>query len=121
VDQFRVSFDVYLEILHAVDVQVRSCLGRNTENWWALNVCPPCLYKLEDDPALIFSAQFTMDGNSSLKQVDSALKLHQERPDDRKFRSDIWLTAEEVDVFKDEVSNAKQKVRLRVSLMFSLK
>ena len=113
VDQFRVSFDIYLAILHGIDMQVQSCLGRDTENWRALNICPPCLYKLEDDPPLIFSTQFMMDGNSSLKQVDSTLKLHQERPDDHEFRSDIWLTPKEVDVFKDEVLNAKQRVRLK--------
>jgi hypothetical protein len=67
------------------------------------------MYKLEDEPLLRFSMLVAMDGNSSLKLVDSVLKKGKDRLDDRTITSDIWLTPEEVDIFKDEVSSAKKK------------
>ncbi|KAF8557058.1 hypothetical protein OG21DRAFT_1391449, partial [Imleria badia] len=42
VDQFRVAFDVYLEILRRVDNHVDAALNHGTANWRAKNSCPAC-------------------------------------------------------------------------------
>lgn len=48
------------------------------------------------------------DGNQSLKLVDSAFRAGDLRPDDRSIISRRWLSPDEVNVFKDEVRNAKK-------------
>jgi hypothetical protein len=110
VDQFRTAFDVYLDILHLVNARVQASLGQNTHNWRALNICPPCMYKLEDEPPLKFSILLAQDGNSSLKHVDHIFKAGQPRLDTRTWRSDMWLSPGEVDVFRDDVAIGKAKV-----------
>jgi hypothetical protein len=60
-----------------------------------------------------------MDGNNSLKLIDPHYRSGQALPDDRDVKSLIWIPPEEVDVFKDEVSNTG-KVRLIVHPMMSL-
>ncbi|KJA19636.1 hypothetical protein HYPSUDRAFT_204380 [Hypholoma sublateritium FD-334 SS-4] len=47
-----------------------------------------------------------MDGNNSLKLVDSTFKAGSERQNSRSISSFRWLSAEEVDVFKDEVKKS---------------
>jgi hypothetical protein len=51
-----------------------------------------------------------MDGNNSLKLVDATFRAGHLRPDNRASTSFRWLTPEQVDVFKDEVTDS-QKVR----------
>ena len=48
-----------------------------------------------------------MDGNLSLKLVDSTFRAGVERIDERAARCDFWITPEQVDKFKDEVGSAK--------------
>ncbi len=86
---------------------MNSALGRNTPNWRLRNVCPPCMYTLVGELELPLSLLCEMDGNSSLKLIDSAIRSGTPRTDERMFRSNIWITAEEVDRFKDEVASAK--------------
>jgi hypothetical protein len=78
------------------------------------------MYKLEDEPLLKFSMLVAVDGNSSLKHVDSALKKGEDRLDDRTITSDIWLTPEQVDVFKDEVKKKKVRVPPEIVIRISV-
>jgi hypothetical protein len=66
------------------------------------------MYKIEDEPLLKFSMLLMGDGNQSLRLVDSAFLAGELRLDDRMMSSGRWLQPEEVDVFKDEVRNAKK-------------
>ena len=49
-----------------------------------------------------------MDGNSSLKLVDDTYRSGSTRPDQRTWRTDLFIPVEEVDKFKDEVQNAQK-------------
>lgn len=116
-EQFSIAFDVYLDILHAVDSRVNAVLARNTENWRMLNACAPCMYKLDGEVPLPYGILAAMDGNSSLKLVDDRFRSGYARVDGRTCRTDLFLSPEEVDKFKDEVQNAR-KVRLHVHCPF---
>jgi hypothetical protein len=48
-----------------------------------------------------------MDGNNSLKLVDSTYRAGTVRTDTRTTTSPRWIHPEAVDVFKDEVSKVK--------------
>ncbi|KAI5998402.1 hypothetical protein F5J12DRAFT_784977 [Pisolithus orientalis] len=50
--QLSVVYDVYLEILHSIDSQLKKVMGQDTANWWLLNACP----------------LVSIDGNNSLKR-----------------------------------------------------
>ncbi|RDX39811.1 hypothetical protein OH76DRAFT_1424081, partial [Lentinus brumalis] len=84
VEQFSNTYDVYLSILHGIDTRVRTVLKQDTPDW------------------------LTMDGNQSLKLVDSAFRNGTALLDSRCARTDFWLTPEQVDHFKDEVGQAKK-------------
>ncbi|KAI0245254.1 hypothetical protein BJV78DRAFT_1277468 [Lactifluus subvellereus] len=90
--QFSDAFDIYLEILHHVDLHVSEALGRNGPDWCLWNTCSTCFYKLEGEPSLQFSFLCEMDGNNSLKRVDISTRGQAECPDSRSFRMDYWLT-----------------------------
>ena len=109
-EQLSSVYDCYLEIIRAVDARVQQALGRD-QKWKSLNVCPPCMYKLEDEPPMKFSMLATMDGNNSLKLVDNTFKSGLSRIDDRMSTSSRWITPEDVDRFKDEVGNSLKKVK----------
>ncbi|KAI0684586.1 hypothetical protein BC835DRAFT_1292791, partial [Cytidiella melzeri] len=107
VGQFSSTFDVYLEILHRVDNRVNEELKRDSPEWRLRNACPPCMYTLTDEPDLELSLLCSMDGNSSLKLVDSSIQYGHLRQDERVHRiKDLFLTPDAVDVFKDEVASA---------------
>jgi hypothetical protein len=107
--QLSTAYDAYLEIIRGVDARARIALGRSGR-WYMDNVCPPCLYKTIDEPALKFSFLAAVDGNNSLKSVATEFKAGAPRADDRITRGidDRWLTPEEVNVFKDEVTNSQK-------------
>lgn len=67
------AYDAYLAILRGVDGRVQAALGRN-EEWKAQNICPPCFYKVEDETPLTLSFLGAIDGNNSLKLVDSTFQ-----------------------------------------------
>lgn len=48
-----------------------------------------------------------MDGNNSLKRVGATLRARQELFDSRSIDSDRWISAEEVNRFKDEVTEVR--------------
>jgi hypothetical protein len=63
------------------------------------------MYKLTEEPDLTLSFLCSMDGNNSLKLVDSSVRFGSSRLDERQHRiKDLFLSPEEVDRFKDEVT-----------------
>ncbi|KAH9853435.1 hypothetical protein C2E23DRAFT_698062, partial [Lenzites betulinus] len=106
-EQFSACFDVYLDVLHGIDTRVKEALGRHEPEWRMRNACAPCLYVLEGEeaPPVLLA---TMDGNSSLKLVDDSFRSGERRVDLRTTRTDLYLTNEEVDIFKDEVRKRKK-------------
>lgn len=68
-----------------------------------MHVCAPCLYKVDDEPVMKFSFLAAMDGNNSLKLVDSTFHSGTPRTDTRTSESTRWISPEEVDRFRDEV------------------
>ena len=112
-EQYRVAYDVYLEILRRVSLRVSQALGHTGPNWRARNSCPSCHYKVEDEPDLRFPFQIALDGNNSAKFVDPALRGGRERSDPRNGQSDIWIDEQYVDRFKNEVQNARHRHRHR--------
>lgn len=79
------------------------------------------MYKLTDEPPLKFSMLVAMDGNNSLKLVDSTFRSGSSRMDDRISTSSRWIKPEDVDRFKDEVAISHQNVSINLSLKSSLK
>jgi hypothetical protein len=112
--QFSAAYDVYLEIQRRVNAEVYKALGYDTPNWKLLNICPPCYYKLEDEPELKFSSFVTMDGNNSLKRWGASMHNQAARIDTRTLESDRWLEAEEVNRFADEVKGKKKVCRIPI-------
>ncbi|KAF8185649.1 hypothetical protein BJ912DRAFT_797325, partial [Pholiota molesta] len=101
-DQISSAYDCFLEVQRHIHATHSESLGRNVD-WEQQNVCPPCLYKTNNEPPLKFSFLAAMDGNNSLKLVDSTFRPGSVRHDNRTSASSRWLSPEEVDVFKDEV------------------
>ncbi|KAJ7796714.1 hypothetical protein B0H14DRAFT_2390399 [Mycena olivaceomarginata] len=110
-EQLGNAYDAYLEILRRVDARLDMVLNQDA-TWYARNVCAPCLYKTEDEQPLKFSFLGCMDGNNSLKLVDSTFRAGTIRQDDRASRSFCWLTTEQVDIFKDKVINSRKVSKL---------
>ncbi|TFK80109.1 hypothetical protein K466DRAFT_605604 [Polyporus arcularius HHB13444] len=108
VQEFSHSFDVYLSILDGIDRRVRTLLKQDTPAWRMRNACAPCLYVLEGEARLQYSILTTVDGNQSLKLVDSAFRAGTPLADFRQARTDFWIPPAEVDRFKDEVGQAKK-------------
>ena len=75
-------------------------------------MCPPCLYKIESEPPLKFSLLAAMDGNNSLKLVDSTFRAGSVRTDTCTSTSRRWISPGEVDTFKDEVKKVSLYLRL---------
>lgn len=103
--QFSAAYDAYLEILYRVDRLLKRELKHDSPNWRLLNACPPCTYKLKDEPALNFDWFATIDGNSSLKRWGSSIHNSIARDDCRRPRTDYWISRDVVDKFKDEVKS----------------
>ncbi|KAI0688329.1 hypothetical protein BC835DRAFT_1209532, partial [Cytidiella melzeri] len=107
VDQFASTYDVYLEILHRVDTRVNVQLQRDSPEWRICNVCPPCMYKIANEENLGLSLLCSMDGNSSLKLVDSSVRYRSVHQDEQVHRiKDLFLPPDAVDCFKDEVASS---------------
>jgi len=91
-----------------VDARVQHALGRDGD-WNSRHLCPPCMYKLTDELPMKFSMLAAMDGNNSLKPVDSTFHLGLSCTDDRTSTSSRWLTPEDVDRFEDEVVSRRSR------------
>ncbi|KAJ6536526.1 hypothetical protein DFH09DRAFT_841192, partial [Mycena vulgaris] len=106
-EQLTTAYDTYLAILRGVDRRVQAALGRD-EQWKAKYICPPYFYKIVDEPPLKLSFLSSLDSNNSLKLVDSTFKAGRPRFDNRKTDSFRWLTAVQIDMFKDQVKTAQK-------------
>ncbi|KAF8515748.1 hypothetical protein JB92DRAFT_3114698 [Gautieria morchelliformis] len=102
--QLSDTFDVYLDLLRRVRELTNKKLGQDGPNWRLLNACPPCSYKLEDEPALVPVRLQAMDGNMSLKRIDGS-----GHTDEHIFHSDYHIPPSEVDRFKDDVHHPPSK------------
>ncbi|KAF7334099.1 hypothetical protein MVEN_02315700 [Mycena venus] len=114
-DQLRIAYDTYLEIMRQVDARVDHALGRNSE-WRIKNICAPCFYTTEHEHPLYPRYLASLDGNNSLKLIDSVFRAGILRPDDRTSNSFRWLTSEQVDIFKNEVADSQKRARLKKSV-----
>ncbi|KAL0057318.1 hypothetical protein AAF712_016052 [Marasmius tenuissimus] len=108
-DQLRTAYDAYLAILRHVKTLSLDALGRNNEASRTLTTCPSCTYKLRDEPPLHPSMLIAMDGNNSLKLIDTEYKSGKPRTDHRTLPDHRWLEDSHVDLFKDEVAKSRSK------------
>ena len=102
-DQLSNAYDCYLAIIRETDRRISIELGREDRKWAVKNVCAPCLYKTEDEPKLKFEFLLAMDGNNSLKLVDSTYHAGTVQTNSRRMESPCWIKPEDVDFYKDEV------------------
>ena len=111
-DQLRSAYDCYLEILRRVAQRTAEALQRSAADEVSYMLCAPCFNDIEGASKLIPRFLATMDGNSSLKLVDSLYQVGSTRSDDRSLPSQRWLEPDVVDTFKDETkkSEARRKV-----------
>ncbi|KAL0061126.1 hypothetical protein AAF712_012046 [Marasmius tenuissimus] len=107
--QLRIAYDAYLAIQREVQLRLDKALGRDTHEYFVRNVCPPCTYRLEHEVELKPTILMAMDGNNSLKLVDTDKRYGRARLDTRRLKHPRWLDAEFVDQYKDEVANAQHK------------
>jgi Kyakuja-Dileera-Zisupton transposase len=96
--------------MREVDRRVDMAMGRDPHEWRLRNICAPCLYKTDNETPLEFSVLACMDGNNSLKLVDSTFKSGTPRSDDRTSTSARWVTPDQVNRFKDEVLNSRSTI-----------
>ena len=101
--QLTIAYDIYLEICRQVDKKLNKQLGYNTPRAQLMQQCPPCFFKLQGEPDLEFSVMVSMEGNNSLKRIGPSIRPHEDLFDSRSIDSDHWISAEEVDCFKNEV------------------
>jgi hypothetical protein len=109
VNQFSIAFDAYLQILGHVELRVSAALQHNEPAWQRQSTCPPCMYKEEGEISSNYSMLCAMDGSSSLKLIDPGFRSGAAQLNNRTVPSAIWLTPEEVDVFKSEVPRPAAK------------
>ncbi|KAJ7170275.1 hypothetical protein C8R43DRAFT_1120708 [Mycena crocata] len=109
-EQLSDGYDAYLEVVRHVDARAHAALGRDA-SWYAQNVCPPCLYKVKEEPPLKFSFLACMDGNNSLKLVDSTFRSGQCSPGQPGVYIVPLADSRQVDLFKDEVANSQKEAR----------
>ncbi|KAG8919151.1 hypothetical protein FRC02_001856 [Tulasnella sp. 418] len=91
------AFDVYLQILRRVEARLNHVLGRNSPNWRLLHSCPSCQNRLPNENRLEYDLLLSIDGNNSLKRFGNAGNA-----DRRDFKSDYYLSREDVDSFTNE-------------------
>ena len=109
-DQLSSAYDTYLEIQCKVKQWQYHALSQDP-HWDQMHVCVPCLYKVDDEPVMKFSLLGAMDGNNSLKLIDSTFHPGTSRTDSRTSESTRWISSEEVDMFRNEVG----KIHLTLS------
>ncbi|EIW56750.1 uncharacterized protein TRAVEDRAFT_127597 [Trametes versicolor FP-101664 SS1] len=101
------AFDIYLTILREVQKSVMAKLGRDGPDWRAVNACPPCAYKLEEEESTVFDRMLCIDGNNSLKRLATA--EGRSAGDQRQFKSDYFLSRDFVAKFANEVKARQQQ------------
>ncbi|KAH8108225.1 hypothetical protein DFH11DRAFT_1517256, partial [Phellopilus nigrolimitatus] len=109
---FSSAYDVYIEIVHTINNRLDELLHKTTISKYQ-DTCPACVYRVAGEPHLKFSMLTCMDGNESMKRVrrtrtlDEDVTVCVERPDGRGRGSHMFLEADEVDIFEDEVTQAR--------------
>ena len=106
-----------MEIIRRIDKQLDDILYVNDAAQYA-KACPPCKYKTCGEEKLKFSALFAIDGNESLKRVyrttagetEKAPPVSTARPDGRACKSRLFIEADEVNKFKNEVKSCGKAV-----------
>ncbi|KAH9847481.1 hypothetical protein C2E23DRAFT_741522 [Lenzites betulinus] len=101
------AFDIYLTILRDVNRNMMAELGRDSPDWRAVNACPACAYKLDDEVPAVFDRILCMDGNNSLKRLAPA--AGRSSGDPRTFDSDYFLPRSYVAEFANEVKARQQQ------------
>jgi hypothetical protein len=111
-DQLRSAYDCYLEIQRHIEIRKTQALQRRSEDLTAALLCPPCFYELSGEIPLVPKFLAAMDGNNSLKLVDSAYQFGKTWADNRTLSSPRWLEPDEIDKYSNEVkaSEARKKV-----------
>jgi hypothetical protein len=112
-EQLTTAYNAYLAILHEVERHVQTTLGCN-ETWDWKNICPPCFYKVQDELLLKLSWLGSLNGNNSLKLVNSTFCAGLPRFDTQKLTSFRWLTPTEVDKYQDEVKKSAKVRELHI-------
>ncbi|KAJ8082799.1 hypothetical protein PM082_008655 [Marasmius tenuissimus] len=107
-DQLRTAYDAYLSIIREVKQLTLAALKRDSAESFQTLTCPPCTYELANEKKLSPRMLLAIDGNSSLKLVDPTHKSGNPRLDTRQLHDPRWISADEVDVMKDEVANAQK-------------
>ncbi|KAG2051489.1 hypothetical protein BDR06DRAFT_983575 [Suillus hirtellus] len=102
-EQLHAAFDVYLELQQWITARLDKHLGHDTPNWCMLNSCPACQYTLQQELPLQYSII------CASKLIDPAVHHGVECLDPRSGTSSIWLSEPYVDMFADEVGNARNQ------------
>lgn len=103
---FAKALDVYLAILRLVDQQVAKALHRDSPLWQIKNACPPCSYKLIDEPVLPHDILLSIDGGNSLKRFANAGSAS----NNLEFTSKYFVSRQDVDGFsKKEGASSRGK------------
>jgi hypothetical protein len=71
-DQLHAAYDCYLSIQREVAELTKNVLNRKVSDEAYSLLCPPCFYRVENEPTLVPSILAAMDSNNSLKCVDTA-------------------------------------------------
>ncbi|KAJ7431706.1 hypothetical protein B0H11DRAFT_1732054 [Mycena galericulata] len=104
-EQLTTAYDAYLEILRRVETRIQTALGRD-DSWKSTGICPPFFYKVDDEIKLVLFFLGSLDGNNSLKLVDSTFRTGHPRFDNCRSSSFRWLTPLQVDKYQYEVKSA---------------
>ena len=105
-------FDLYLSILGAVNNHVQKALGRDAGDWRLQHACPACMYKLKEEPGLLFDILWAMDRNNSLKwMIQRSPTIHEDlsipgpsskQTDTQKVSEDMYISCEGVNKWAQE-------------------
>ncbi|ESK87110.1 hypothetical protein Moror_11903, partial [Moniliophthora roreri MCA 2997] len=87
-DQLCSAYDAYLLVLREIHRRTQQALGHDNPDGFTSNLCAPCLYWLDDDPSLHPAMLAAMDGNNSMKLVDTTVRAGKERLDSRQEGTD---------------------------------
>ncbi|KAI0059965.1 hypothetical protein BV25DRAFT_1808307, partial [Artomyces pyxidatus] len=104
-DQFSRAFDAYFDILQRLQARTDATLGRDVEGWRITHGCPCCGFRQPHEPPLVPARLHAMDGCSSHKRLRGV-----GFSDTRNFKSDYFLTPEQVDKFADEVKSRPSRL-----------
>lgn len=119
---FSQAFDAYAEIRHRIDERIDELVFPDIQARYH-DVCPCCTFKQTNSEDFRFSMLCCIDGNESLKRhtrvrqrVDEfgvVSEHNTERHDGRSRASFLFIEADEVNQFADEVRRRKPTLSQR--------